>query len=285
VRVGLTLPSFVEDPAVPLAVARTAEESGVDGVFAFDHLFRIATDGSLRPALEATALLGAVAAETGRIAIGALVLRATLRPAARVAGGLDTVARIAGARLIAGIGAGDTQSRAEMETYGLPFGTEADRVTELRAAIRAIRGRGYPIWVGGRVRHVGLIAAESADGWNRWGVTVEKFTREMSEVRALVDRLSPTPTRFTPSWGGLVLLGRTQADAERKAATRSVAPDVIVGGPEQVAEQLQRYVEAGARWVILGPLDSSDPENAAILGELVMPYLRAATREPHRGSA
>jgi alkanesulfonate monooxygenase SsuD/methylene tetrahydromethanopterin reductase-like flavin-dependent oxidoreductase (luciferase family) len=272
-RLGLTLPSFVEDPAVPLAVARTAEESGVHGVFAFDHLFRMASDGAPRPALEATALLGAVAAQTGRISIGTLVLRATLRPPATLAAVLDTVARIAGARLVAGIGAGDTESRPEMETYGLPFGTEAERVTALRASIRAIRDRGYPIWVGGRARHVGLIAAESADGWNRWGVPAETFAREMSEVGALAERLSRRPKEFTPSWGGLVLLGRTEADAERKAATRSVAPGVIVGGPERAADQLQPYLDAGARWLILGPLDSSDPENAAIVGELIAPLL------------
>lgn len=272
-RIGLTLPSFVEDPAVPRAVARTAEEAGLHGVFAFDHLFRTAPDGARRPALEATALLGAIAAQTRRISIGTLVVRATLRPPATLAVALDTVARIAGPRLLVGIGAGDSESRAEMETYGLPFGTEADRVCALRAAIREIRDRGYQIWVGGRARHVGLIAAESADGWNRWGASAEVFAREMSEVGPLAERLCRTPTQFTPSWGGLVLLGRTQADAERKAATRSIAPGVIVGGPERVAEQLRPYLDAGARWLILGPLDSSDPENAAILGELVLPLL------------
>ena len=32
---------------------------------------------------------------------------------------------------------------------------------------------------------------------------------------------------------------------------------------------------AGARWLMLGPIDSSDPDNAAILGEAVLPLLRA----------
>ena len=68
VRVGLTLPSFVEDPATPLAVARAAEDAGIHGVFAFDHLFRTSAAGALRPALECTALLGALATATRRIA-------------------------------------------------------------------------------------------------------------------------------------------------------------------------------------------------------------------------
>ena len=34
------------------------------------------------------------------------------------------------------------------------------------------------------------------------------------------------------------------------------------------AERLAKYVERGAEWVIAGPIDSSDPANAAILGEV-----------------
>ena len=63
VRVGLTLPSFVEDPEIPIAVARAAEAAGLDAVFVFDHLWR-GDPPNRRPALECFALLGAVAAET-----------------------------------------------------------------------------------------------------------------------------------------------------------------------------------------------------------------------------
>ena len=106
-KVGLTLPSFTEDPETPLRVAAAAEAAGVDGIFVYDHLFRIGRNGEMRPALECTALLGAVAAETTRITLGTLVVRATLRPATTLATALDTVVRIAGPRLIVGVGAGD----------------------------------------------------------------------------------------------------------------------------------------------------------------------------------
>jgi alkanesulfonate monooxygenase SsuD/methylene tetrahydromethanopterin reductase-like flavin-dependent oxidoreductase (luciferase family) len=273
VRLGLTLPSFVEDPERPVAVARAAEAAGLHGVFVFDHLFRTAPSGELRPALECLGLLGAVAAATQRISVGTLVARATLRPSESLAAGLDTVLRIAGPRLLVGLGAGDGESRAEMETFGLPFGTEADRVIALRATLRVLRDRGYPIWIGGRARHIGLVAAEGADGWNRWGGTVSQFAQELAEVRGLAERVAPEPRPFTPSWGGLVLLGRTEAEAEAKRSARRVSPEVIVGGPEQVADQLRPYAEAGAEWLIVGPLDSSDPDNASILGEQVLPLL------------
>lgn len=272
-KIGLALPSFVEDPEVPIAVARAAEAAGVDGVFVYDHLFRTTTQGEIRPALECTALLGAIAVETATIAIGTLVARATLRPPATLAVALDTVRRIAGARLAVGIGAGDEQSRPEMETFGLSFGDEMDRVTALRGCLRVVRGRGYPIWVGGRARHVGLVAAESADGWNRWGATPEQFAREWAEVDRLVQRLAAKPALFTASWGGLVLLGKDEAEVEAKRARLVPGPAVIVGGPERVAEQLRKYGDAGARWAMVAPLDSSNADNAAILGERVKPLV------------
>ncbi len=99
------------------------------------------------------------------------------------------------------------------------------------------------------------------------------FAGELAEVVALVQRLGRAPSQFTPSWGGLVLLGRTERDAEAKRERRDPAPGVLVGGPERVAEQLRAYVDAGAQWLMVGPVDSSDPDNAAILGESVLPLL------------
>ena len=93
VRVGLTLPSFVEDPDIPIAVAHAAEEAGLDAVFVFDHLWR-GDPPNRRPALECFSLLGAVAAETTRIQVGTLVARATLRPSATLANCLRTAQRV-----------------------------------------------------------------------------------------------------------------------------------------------------------------------------------------------
>ena len=127
VRLGLTLPSFREEVEPLLEVAAAAEAAGLDGVFAYDHLFRYGADGEVRPALEFTATLGALAASTEGITIGSLVARATLRPPAVLANTFDTARRIAGDRVVAGIGAGDAESRDEMETFGYPFGTESSR--------------------------------------------------------------------------------------------------------------------------------------------------------------
>jgi alkanesulfonate monooxygenase SsuD/methylene tetrahydromethanopterin reductase-like flavin-dependent oxidoreductase (luciferase family) len=274
VKVGLTLPSFTEDPETPLRVAAAAEAAGVDGIFVYDHLFRTGRNGEMRPALECMALLGAVAAETSRITLGTLVVRATLRPPTALAVALDTVMRIAGPRLVVGVGAGDEEARPEMETFGLPMGTEHDRVKRLRASLREIADRPYPAWVGGRARHVGLVAAESAKGWNRWGLDPDEFAVEAAEVASLVRRLNPDPDSFTTSWGGLVVLDADDDAAPAKAERLGAGPGTIVGGPRTVARTLARYRDAGAEWVILGPVDAENPDNAAIIGEELCPRLR-----------
>jgi len=134
--VGLTLPSFVDDPEIPIRVARAAEEAGLDAVFVFDHLWRGERPNE-RPALECFTLLGAIAAETQRIAVGTLVARASLRPAATLANAFVTAQRVSGGRLIAGVGAGDSVSRPENEAYGLDFGTMVDRISALHDVVRA----------------------------------------------------------------------------------------------------------------------------------------------------
>ena len=40
-----------------------------------------------------------------------------------------------------------------------------------------------------------------------------------------------------------------------------------------MAASLRDFAAAGAEWVIVGPIDSSEPANAVILGEQVTPLL------------
>jgi alkanesulfonate monooxygenase SsuD/methylene tetrahydromethanopterin reductase-like flavin-dependent oxidoreductase (luciferase family) len=237
VRVGLTLPSFVEDPEIPITVARAAELAELDGVFVYDHLWR-GDPPNQRPALECFALLGAVAAETERVHVGTLVARATLRPAATLANSFATAQRVSGGRLIAGIGAGDSHSRAENEAFGLEFGSMVDRVDALHNAVRAVERHDYPVWVGGRAVQVREIVA-IADGWNSWDSTPERFARQ----GALVREISP---HATLTWGGLAR--------------------PLEEGASALVARLRPYVERGAAWIIIGPVESSNPANAAVIG-------------------
>lgn len=259
-RVGLTLPSFVRDPDEVFAVVHAAEAAGLDGVFVYDHIFRVAADGTHRPALEMTALLAAVAAESTRLHVGVLVTRASLRPAALTALTLETVHRISGGRVLAGIGAGDRESEPENQQFGLAFGSMDDRLADLVDAVRASRDRGFPVWVGGVHHRVRALAAAEADGWNRWGGPVARFAEEAAAVRAAAVR-----DPFTCSWGGLVVMATDDDAAAAKAERLGARPGTIVGGTTTVARALAEYAAAGAGWVVAGPVDSRDPANAALL--------------------
>lgn len=276
VRLGITLPSFRDTVDPSLAVAAAAEAHGVDGVFAYDHLFRRGPKGERRPAIEMLVMMGAVAAATERVVIGSLVARASLRPPATLANGLDTVARIVGPERVAiAVGAGDGESREENESFGLGFGSIEDRLAMLRATVDTLRDRGYPVWIGGTDPAVREMAAAHADGWNRWGGPADRFVEQAVGIRGAATRRP-----FTLSWGGLVVLADSDAEAAVKAARlgvdnagRPAAGQVIVGGPDTVADALRPYVEAGADWLMLGPIDSSDPENCRILAREIAPRL------------
>jgi alkanesulfonate monooxygenase SsuD/methylene tetrahydromethanopterin reductase-like flavin-dependent oxidoreductase (luciferase family) len=269
VKLGLTLPSFTNDPREVITVATAAERAGVDGVFVYDHLFRSASDGRRRPALECVSLLGAVCVATSRIVVGTLVARASLRPPATLVAALDTARRLAPDRFVAGLGAGDSKSRRENTTFGLPFGTMSDRVDRLEVVVNAARDRGFPVWVGGTSGAVRDVSARAADGWNEWGGPAERFRSRAASVRASAHRQP-----FACSWGGLVVLGDGDEAAGAKRQRLGVAPDVLGGGPDRVAAALAPYVAGGAEWLILGPVDSRDPTNAVLIGEQLAPRLR-----------
>jgi alkanesulfonate monooxygenase SsuD/methylene tetrahydromethanopterin reductase-like flavin-dependent oxidoreductase (luciferase family) len=185
---------------------------------------------------------------------------------------LRTVQRVAGPRLVVGLGAGDSLSRRENESFGLGFGTLESRVGALRLAVEATRGHGYPVWVGGEAVNVGHVAAE-ADGWNRWGVPADALAREAAAVRRMAGALGRDPDRYDVTWGGLVVLGETDADAVAKAERLGPSPGTIVGGPERVADALRAVAAAGASWAIVGPVDASDVTNVQLLADEVAPLL------------
>lgn len=262
-RLGLTLPSFVRDPDEVFAVVHAAEAEGVDGVFVYDHIFRVTASGEHRPALEMTALLSAVAAESRRIAVGVLVSRASLRPPALTALTMATANRIAAGRVIAGLGTGDHESERENEQFGLAFGTVDDRLASLADAVRATRACGIPVWVGGLHREVRALAAAEADGWNRWGGPIERFAEQAAELRANAVR-----EPFVVSWGGLVVMAADDDAAAEKAHRLHARPGTIVGGVDTIAAACAEYAAAGADWFIAGPVDSRDPANAVHLGDV-----------------
>jgi alkanesulfonate monooxygenase SsuD/methylene tetrahydromethanopterin reductase-like flavin-dependent oxidoreductase (luciferase family) len=254
-RVGITLPQFRHEVEPALDVARRAEDAGLDGVFVFDHLWPLGQP--LRPALHSLTLLGALAAETGRVTLGPLVARVGLVPDALLVHQLVTLHRMVGDRLIAALGTGDSANKDENQAYGIPFAPVAERLAAVRWCCGRLREAGVRTWVGGRSAAV-RAAAATADGWNAWGTDVVTFTAEATGV---------APGREL-TWGGQVLVGRTQAQAATKLRAHGDRPGLFAGTVDDLAGHLRALAAAGASWAVCAPLDvGTDPAAVEIVAE------------------
>jgi alkanesulfonate monooxygenase SsuD/methylene tetrahydromethanopterin reductase-like flavin-dependent oxidoreductase (luciferase family) len=243
-RISVTLPQFTMDPPVLVNGARRAEALGFDGVFLFDHLFPL--DGSDRPVVDAITSLGAVIAGTRSISVGTLVLRTSMRVPEVTAGAVLTAEALSGGRLVCGLGSGDSLSKPEFETYGLPFPEE--RLSSLRDTIRLVRAAsGMPIWVGGTSREIQELAAELADGWNVWGVTAEWIERRRAA--------GPTPPAIT--WGGQVLLASDQSRLEEAVRKRRSTRGVLLATVASLPGALGALAAAGVDEFVLSLLGDS----------------------------
>jgi alkanesulfonate monooxygenase SsuD/methylene tetrahydromethanopterin reductase-like flavin-dependent oxidoreductase (luciferase family) len=269
ILLGATLPQFTEDPGPFVEGAQRAEDSGLDSIWVFDHIWPL-TGGRRRSILEAWTALAYVAAETKRIHIGTLVTRSSLRHPALLAKMIATVAEIAPGRLTVAIGSGDEANRAENESYGIPYFSGDARVPQLRSTVEVVtryltQGRvevtdrfvqidALPpsprpperpmVWVGGRGDDVLEVAAEHADGWNGWGGTPRRFRQDASNLVELAGGRA-----IEISWAGQVVLGRDRDEAVERLGDRDPRR-FVVGGPGEVAAALSSFVEAGARHLI-----------------------------------
>jgi alkanesulfonate monooxygenase SsuD/methylene tetrahydromethanopterin reductase-like flavin-dependent oxidoreductase (luciferase family) len=220
VLVGTTLPQFSTDAEQAVAVAVRAEALGLDGVFAFNHVWPLGQPD--RPALECFTLLGALAHETKRVRLGPLVARVGLVPDAVLVHMLTTLQRMVGDRLIAAVGAGDAGSAPENMAYGLEYPPAAERLAAVDRVCRELRAAGIESWVGGRSARVRDVARTVADALNLWDATPAEVLAEGRDVRRV-------------TWGGQV--------------------DLRVDDAAALADRLRAIEEAGADFAVCAPIN------------------------------
>lgn len=298
-RVGLLLPMFTQDAGRVLEAARSAEQLGFDGVFAFDHFFPPGAPPD-RPALEAFATLAAVAQVTSKVVVGSLVTRAVLRPAGLVAKMAATLDLVSGGRMVLGVGTGDPIDRPEHEAFGFPELSVRDRRAHLAETVRALkavfRGErfpggdhvpaldgpllpppvqpvGPPVWVGAQADEAVRIAAAVADGWNGWGFPPDTFRRK---AELLAETAARAGREAEATWAGIALVGEDEAEARRlldRRRERGLDDELAFhGSAERFADLLRALAQAGASWAIVvlaGPRGRRE-----LVAERVLPLLR-----------
>ncbi len=287
-KLGVVLPTFTVSHHEAIRVALEAEEVGIDGVFAYDHLWPIGHPEL--PSMSVFPLLGVVAAVTRRVMIGPLVARVTLY---REAGGpampdsrpdmaceqvelllaaFGSLAVIAPGRVIAGIGAGDPANADEDLAYGLPEPTFQERMSLLEAAAERLRVSGFPVWLGagadaGRSgRYLELAGRLGAavniwgDSWIDGGVNVRPGTG--GSAACGIGGPAESPRR--PEEGG----GSLDRGRWHTGATRGPVEFTWAGHPEgrdipALRRLIDRLREGGFSWAVVAGVSALDVAAAA----------------------
>ena len=131
------------------------------------------------------------------------------------------------------------------QTGDISFEGEVYRFAPLRAAPKSPQPNGVPIWIGGHARRSLRRAAELGDGWQAVRLELDEFLA----CRATLEELLP---RY----------GRTLADLTLSTSLVMCAPGAsppggtagdsdLVGGPEEIAHKVRRYLDAGVEHVVL----------------------------------
>ena len=143
-RLGYQIPNFTYPDGDPATLydtvarqAREADSSGFDTVLVMDHFYQLPMIG--RPdeyMLECYSLLSALARDTQRVKLSALVTGNTYRSPAVLAKTVTTLDIVSGGRAMLGIGAGWFE--LEHAAFGIEFDTFTERFEKLEESLQIV---------------------------------------------------------------------------------------------------------------------------------------------------
>ena len=269
-----------------LALAQACEEHGIEALFRSDH-YLSPTDPE-RVALDAWAVIPALAANTVRLELGTLVSPVTFRPAAVLANASITSNEISGGRVSLGMGTGWME--AEHEAFGFAFPPMKERLRLFREQLEAVRGfwgaRPRPHLIVGGSGLSGTLdpAARFADEYNTVMAAPEECAGRREKLARACEREGREPIPLSLMTG--CAIGRDAVEARERIRRRldragqQIDPDeykaqrgaaAILGTPEEAAERLRAYERAGVERVMLQHLDHADLEMVELIGRELAP--------------
>ncbi len=295
--------------------AAAADRSGFDTVLVMDHFYQLPMIGTPdQYMLECYALLSALARETSTVRLSALVTGNTYRNPTLLAKAVTTLDIVSGGRGQLGIGAGWFE--LEHDSLGFEFGTFTDRFEKLEEALQIVipmlrgerptlDGKHYqvskamneppavgriPVMIGGGGEKKTLrMVAQYADESNLI-CAFEDIPRKLQVLADHCERLGRDRSELTVTGQTSVCIAPThdQAEAELTAglgrtglfpegpALDAARARFIWGSPDEVAERLATYLDAGLDgWTINMPANGYIPERVELLGETASKLLAA----------
>ncbi len=242
VRYGLDFPPFgnLADPRVIVEIATTAEETGWDGVFLWDHLaYRPPVSDIADPWIG----LAAIAQATERIKVGPMVTPIARRRPHILARQTASLDQLSGGRLIFGVGLGLDGFGRELSAFGdeLDDRVRAEMLDEGLGLIDAL-------WSGDRVVHRGRHYAAN---------DVRFLPKPVAKPRPPIWVAGSwpyrRPLRRAAGWDGLFLIGQQTPDQLVEAASVINEArggledfDIVVNTP--YGSDTKPWREAGATW-------------------------------------
>jgi alkanesulfonate monooxygenase len=289
VEFGLALENFTPERKFPdmdavTQYAVTAEDRGFASVWAWDHLFL----GARRPFpfLEALTTLSMVAARTSRVLLGTGVLVLPLREPAVLAKTVATLQAGSGGRVMLGVAAGWYER--EFEATGVPFrerGQVFERNLDLLGRLWAeddvsgewdgrvlkhVRMLPRPeprpqVLIGGYVNRVLRRVATRSDGWVTYFYTAASIASAWSRITGYAEQAGRDPGALNLVAQVPLAIGSSYEGASRMAAeyvadyfdvpawSEATPESAVRGTPEQCAEQIAGYLDAGVRHLVFCP--------------------------------
>lgn len=289
-----------------LAFAQSAERHGFTGFFRSDHYLSMGSRDGLPGPTDAWTTLAALARETRSIRLGTLVSPITFRHPGILAIQVAQADEMSDGRVEVGLGAGWFER--EHEAYGIPFPAkrfgpfeeQLEIVTGLwstpHGETYSFSGRHYtlvdapalpkpvqqpiPLIVGGGgTRRTPDLVARFATEYNLGFPKDEGIPERLDHVRAACERIGRDPGSLKVSIAMSTFAGASDAEISRRAQrigrTLEEVRDGtnIVGGPDEIAERVDRYRSFGIDRVYFQLLDLQDVDHVEYLGGEVLPRL------------
>jgi F420-dependent oxidoreductase-like protein len=291
-------------------LAQLAERAGYDHLWVYDHVETVPRREATH-CFEAFTMLAALSQVTTTAELGQLVTCSSYRNAGLLAKEAACIDVFSGGRLILGLGAGWYDR--EYAAYGYDYPSDRTRLQVLEETITVIprlwsedtvsfdgrhlhfdgafsdpkplRSPRPPLWVGGGGEKVTLrIAARHADATN-WQVGLDQFVHKSKVLAEHCDALGRDFASIVRTHGPDCRLFDSQRDLDAWLDTpgggnlwgrgphEGYVRDNLVGTPDQVAEKVQGFVDAGCREFVLWFRDFPSSESLERFAAEVVPQV------------